>query len=470
MRLHVRAFPNSCLLCGGKMQSIGMSRRCFGCTRILLITAALFVEMMALAGHAGAQEPPVTPKPGTTPKSPATDEHAGTSTFLHELAQEAEQKNPQIAASFHAWQASRKVPKQVSALPETQLSVQQFSVGSPRPFAGYGNSDFAYIGFGASQDIHFPGKRQLRASVAEHQAASMEAQTDSMRRTVVGNLKMVYFRLAYIQQTLGVLQRSNELLSQVQEATEARYRVGQGNQQDVLKAQLQHTKILQEVAHHHQEEGLLEAQIKQLLGRPQESPDIGAETLTVRRLPYSAAELLQKAREQNPDVHSKQASMRQQETQVELARKNFRPDFNVQYNYEHTGSQTRDYYMATYGIRLPNRGRQKAELAEAQENQERARKELDAETQRVLSEVQQQYVRAKTSEERLKSYSDGLVPQSEATFQSALSAYQSNKQDFESLLSSFLDVLNLDLEYRNELVDHESALAELERMTGVDLP
>jgi outer membrane protein TolC len=206
------------------------------------------------------------------------------------------------------------------------------------------------------------------------------------------------------------------------------------------------------------------------LGRPQESPDIVAETLVARALPYSAAELLQRAREQNPDVHSKQASIREQETQVELAHKNFRPDFNVQYTYEHTGSQTRDYYLATFGIRLPNRGRQKAELAEAEQNQERARQELDSESQRVLSEVQQQYVRAKTSEERLKIYSDGLVPQSEATFESALSAYQSNRQDFESLLSGFLDVLNLDLEYRSELAEHESALAELERLTGVDVP
>jgi hypothetical protein len=69
----------------------------------------------------------------------------------------------------------------------------------------------------------------------------------------------------------------------------------------------------------------------------------------------------------------------------------------------------------------------------------------------------------------MKIYSDGLVPQSEATFQSALSAYQSNRQDFESLLSGFLDVLSLDLEYRSELVEHESALAELERLTGVDV-
>src|SRR5258706_6536462 len=157
----------------------------------------------------------------------------------------------------------------------------------------------------------------------------MEARADSVRSTVVGNLKVVYFRLAYIQQTLGVLRRSDLLLNEVQEASEARYRVGQGNQQDVLKAQLQHTKILQEIAHHHQEEGLLEAQIKQFLGRPQESEDLITETLTSRTLPYTATDLLQRAREQNPDVRSKQASILEQDTQVELAHKNFRPDLNV---------------------------------------------------------------------------------------------------------------------------------------------
>jgi cobalt-zinc-cadmium efflux system outer membrane protein len=450
------------------MRSMDLSRSLFGNARILFITAALFVGTITAAGNARAQEPPSSQRP--TPESPGGAEHAGMPTSLRELIQEAEHKNPQIAASFHAWQASRNVPKQVSALPETQVSVQQFSVGSPRPFAGYSNSNFAYIGLGASQDIPYPGKRQLRAQVAEHEADSVEAQTDSVRRMVVGNLKIVYFKLAYIQQTLGVLEKSDQLLNQVEQATEARYRVGQGNQQDVLKAQLQHTKILQEIAHHHQEEGALEAQIKQLLGRLQGSPDIVADTLSARSLSFSAPALFEKASEHNPDVRSKQASIEQQETQVELAHKNFRPDFNVQYMYQHTNGDTRDYYVATFGVRLPNRGRQKAELAQAQQNQERARRELDSESQRVLSEVQQQYVRAKTSEERLKIYSDGLVPQSEATFRSALSAYQSNRQDFESLLSSFLDVLNLDLEYRNELVEHESALAELERLSGVDVP
>jgi len=453
------------------MQSTALSASFCGLVRSCFIIATLVGGRATLAGNALAQEPPAPPPAAAhSPEATPMAEAARAATSLHELIQEAEQKNPQITASFHAWQASRDVPKQASALPETQFSVQQFSVGSPRPFAGYSNSDFAYVGFGVSQDLPYPGKRQLRGRVAEHEAESMEAMTDSVRRTVVGNLKRVYFQLAYIQQTLSVLLKSDELLNQVQSAAQARYRVGQGNQQDVLKAQLQHTKILQEIAHHHQEEGMLEAQIKQILGRPQESPDVVTDTLAAQPLPYTVAELLQKAREQNPDVRSKEASTHQTEARVELAHKNFRPDFNVQYMYEHNASQFRDYYVATFGIRLPNRGRQKAELAEAKENQQRAERELDAESQRVLSEVQKQYVLAKTSEERLKIYSDGLIPQSEAAFRSGLAAYQSNRQDFESLLSSFLDVLNLDLGYRSELVEHESALAELDRLTGVDLP
>jgi outer membrane protein TolC len=452
------------------MRSIALSRSFFGRICISFIRAVLLVGTMLTPFEMAAQQTGTSKPLSSPPQSPPMAMHMGRATSLRELVQEAAEKNPQIAATFHSWQAARNVSKEVLALPETQVSVQQFSVGSPRPFAGYSNSEFAYVGFGVSQDIPYPGKRDLRAHVAEHEADIMEAQTDSVRRMVVGNLKIVYFRLAYFQQTLNVLQRSDELLNQVQQAAEARYRVGQGNQQDVLRAQLQHTKILQEIAHHHQEEGLLEVQIKQFLGRPQASPDIVTETLTARSLSFSAPELLQKASEQNPDVRSKQASIQQQESQVELARKNFRPDFNVQYNYQHTNGDTRDYYMATFGIRLPNRGRQKAELAEAQQNQERARREFDSESQRVLSEVQQQFVRAKTSEEQLKIYSDGLLPQSEAAFRSALSAYQSNRQDFESLLSSFLDVLNLDLDYRHELVEHESALAELERLTGVDVP
>src|SRR4029077_4011412 len=76
--------------------------------------------------------------------------HAGMVAPLSELLAEAEKNNPQIAAARHGWEAAKQVPTQVSTLPDPQFTLQHLSVGSPRPFAGYTNSDFAYIGVGVS--------------------------------------------------------------------------------------------------------------------------------------------------------------------------------------------------------------------------------------------------------------------------------------------------------------------------------
>src|SRR5215510_4574881 len=127
---------------------------------------------------------------------------AGGATSLASLIEEARAKNPRILAALHAYKAATNVPKQAGALPDTQVMVQHLSVGSPRPFAGYTNSDFAYIGVGGSQEFPYPGKRGLRAEVAAGEAESLQAQTDSAGREVIGRLKAVYFQLAFVQQAI----------------------------------------------------------------------------------------------------------------------------------------------------------------------------------------------------------------------------------------------------------------------------
>jgi outer membrane protein TolC len=85
--------------------------------------------------------------------------------------------------------------------------------------------------------------------------------------------------------------------------------------------------------------------------------------------------------------------------QTELARKEFRPDLGLQYIYQNTDRKFRDYYMLTFTVTLPNRGRRRAELAEAMENRQTAAAEPTAEVQRRMAEVQDQYVIAKSSTE-----------------------------------------------------------------------
>ena len=93
-------------------------------------------------------------------------------------------------------------------------------------------------------------------------------------RSVLAEVKAVYFQLAYLAKTLTILESDGEFLKQVEQAADARYRSGKGTQQDVLQAQLQKTKLIREIAMHHLAVGKLEAQLKQLLDRSQSSPDI----------------------------------------------------------------------------------------------------------------------------------------------------------------------------------------------------
>src|SRR6266478_497768 len=397
---------------------------------------------------------------------------AQTMTPLAELLREAEQNNPQIQAARQSWQAAKQVPTQVSTLPDPQFTLQHFSVGSPRPFAGYTNSEFAYLGLGVSQDIPYPGKLRLKGEIAKREADVSQQRSESVRRSVLAELKAVYFELAYLSKTLAILEQDGELLKQVQQAVDARYRSGIATQQDLLQAQLQQTKLLREIAMHHLEVAKLEAQIKQLLSRPQDSTDIEPTELAETPLVHTYADLLAAAQVENPEIASAQKMIQKQSLQVDLARKDFYPDFNVQYMWQRTDpTQFRAYYMLSVGVRVPiyHGRKQRPELAQAEAEQLRARSELQAQSQQVAAELRTHYVTTQQTSELLKIHREGLSPQSRSEFQAALASYQSNKQDFQALLAAFLDVLRFDQEYWQNVAEYETAIARLEQMTGLSL-
>jgi cobalt-zinc-cadmium efflux system outer membrane protein len=413
---------------------------------------------VVLAARAFAQQSPTS--------------HTGAITPLSDLLAEAEKNNPQIEAARQGWQAAKQVPTQVSTLPDPQFNLQHVSVGSPRPFAGYTNSDFAYLGIGVLQDIPYPGKLRLKGEIAKREADISQQQIESVRRAVLAELKGIYFQLAYLSKTLTLLEEDGELLKQVEQAADARYRSGMGTQQDVLQAQLQKTKLLREIAMHHLQVGKLEAQLKQLLNRSQESPDIEPADLTETPLVQTYADLLAAAQIRNPEIAGAQKMIERESLQVDLARKDFYPDFNVQYMWQRTDpAQFRAYYMLSVGIKVPiyRSRKQRPELAQAESERLRARSELQAQSQQLAGDLRSHYVVVQQTSELLKIHREGLSPQARSEFQSGLAAFQSGKQDFQALLTAFLDVLHLDEDYWQNVAGYETAIARLEQLTGLSL-
>jgi outer membrane protein, heavy metal efflux system len=404
---------------------------------------------------------------------PPQEEHAHQAvTPLRDLLNEAELNNPQIAAAKQGWEVAKQVPSQVSTLPDPQFTVQQVNVGSPRPFAGYTNSDFAYFGLGVSQDFPYPGKLRLRGEMAKRDADVVQQQYESVRQSVLAGIKAAYFQLSYLSKTLGILESDGQLLQQVEKAADARYRSGLGNQHDLLQAQLERTKLLREITMHHLEVAKTQAQIKQLLNRPQSSPDIEPAELSETPLSLAFDELLSAAKAGNPAISGAQKMIERQNVQVDLAHKDFYPDFSLQYMWQRTDpTQYRAYYMLSFSVRVPiyRSRKQRPELAQAEAGLNQSRSEHEVQTQQVAYELQTEYETAQKTAELLKIYREGLLPQARAEFEAGVAAYQNNRQDFPALLTSFLDVLHLDEEYWQSTAEREMALARLEQLTGLSL-
>ncbi|HYL09652.1 MAG TPA: TolC family protein [Candidatus Acidoferrales bacterium] len=391
---------------------------------------------------------------------------------LDDLLAEAEHNNPQIQAARHAWESSRQVPSQVSTLPDPQFVLQHVSVGSPRPFAGYSNSDFAYVGLGVSQDLPYPGKLRLRGEIAAKDADVLRQRYESVRREILAELKTACFQFGYLAKRQAILEEDGQLLLQVEQAAESRYRSGLGNQQDVLQAQLERTKLLREITATQLEAGNVQAQIKQLLNRPQVSPDLETVELSESKSAYTYDQLLSAAQANNPEIAGAQKMVERQGLQVSLARKDFYPDFNLQYMWQRTDpTQFRAYYMVTLGVRIPlyRARRQQPELAQAQADQSRAKSEFEMQSQHIAFQLRQQFLAVQKSEELLGIYREGLIPQAQAELQAGLAAYQSNRLDFQALLASFRDVLKLGEEYWQTISEHEAAVAQIEAATGLSL-
>jgi len=435
-----------------------------------IFCAGLIVVASAFAPLLPAQEQTVRSDSATSQQQEHS--HSKEITSLQDLLNEAEQSNPQISAARHAWEAAKQVPSQVSTLPDPQFVVQQVNVGSPRPFAGYTNSDFAYFGLGVSQDIPYPGKLHLRGEMAQRDSDVAQDQYESVRRSVLAGVKATYFQLSYLAQTLQILESDGQFLEQVEKAAEARYRSGMGSQQDLLQAQLEQTKLLREITMHHLEVAKAQAQIKQLLNRSQSSPDVEPSPLPDTPLAQSFDELLDAATNRNPDISGAQQMVAKEKLQVDVANKDFDPDFTIQYMWQRTDpTQYRAYYMLSVGVSVPiyRSRKQRPELAEAEANLARSKSEAESQTQQVAFRLRTAFDSVEKADELLKIYKDGLLPQARTEFQSGLAAYQNNRQEFQSLFTSFLDVLSMDEEYWQTLADRETAIAQIEQLTGLSL-
>jgi outer membrane protein TolC len=432
-------------------------------------SGALAAALAFVAGGAGcvfAGSTPLEATPAVAQQRRDTRVSQGGS--LEALVEEAMRNSPVVQAARYRWESSEKAPVQAATLPDPEITLQEFTVGGPRTLGGYETSDFYYTGFGFSQDIPWPSKLRSRAAQADAQAEYARQTYEAARREAAEKTKESYFELFFLRKALELLGRTRAELEQVERITEERYRVGQGQEQDVSKAQLQMTAIREQIEMRRAEEAQRQAELRTILGRDARAPDIEVAEVEPSSSSLDSVKIGEIARAGSPDLKMARAMETRSVEALREARANYIPDFSLGYMYQKTGPGLRDYYMLTLGAKIPLYfwRRQTPAIEQAALDDRAAHADARAKELEVQSTAQSEAIAMRESSNLMTLYRDGLIPQAEATRAAALNSYRVGKVDFQTLLSAVTDVLALNQGYIRALADHEIAIAKIQQITG----
>ena len=390
---------------------------------------------------------------------------------LDQLISELLKNNPDIQAAESRYQAAQAKPSQMKTLPDPVLSfVTRNMNGNPVPFTELGKDDQSSVGFMWEQEFPYPGKLKLAGEMAQKEADSAKALIDTARWTAIANLKEAYYEYFRADKSLVILNESLDLLKRFEEIARSRYSVGEGIQQDVLRSQVEISILQQRLTSMEQERATAAAEINQLINRSVDAPLPAPVELTptnyVKPLETLQAELAAQA----PQIRSGEAMVAKEQKGLELAKKQYRPDFMSTVEYAGIPNFP-DMWEIDFGLRIPlfYKSKQAYGVAEATHNVTRAQKELRSMQQEIAFTIKNQYLQIQASEKLLKLYSQAVLPQSNLALESSLATYQVGKSDFLTTLSNFMTLLEYKMNYYEELAKHETAITRLERAVGTPI-
>ena len=389
---------------------------------------------------------------------------------LDELVAEALRSNPEVAASQKRYEAARQRPSQASSLPDPMFSPGYNSNGNPLPGAGLGTNPTAAVGFMLSQEVPFPGKLKLRGNIAGKEAEAEYQNYDLTQLNIISRVKQAYYRLSYAYAASGVLERNRELLNKLLRITEARYSVGRAAQQDVYKTQTQLSILETRLVQLQRERQAREAELNSLLNRRPGSPLGKPPEPQPQILSTTLSELYNYAEQNAPMLRRDQKMIERSELAVNLARKDYYPDYTISAGYFNQGSMPA-MYQARVDIKVPLYfwRKQRAGVAEQAQSLVESRRSYEASNQNLHFRIKDDYLMADTSSQLADLYGKTVIPQSSLALESSLSSYETGTVDFLSVLTNYVTVVEYEMNYYEELQNFYIALSRLEEMTALSL-
>lgn len=386
---------------------------------------------------------------------------------LKDLEQEALKNNPEIGMAGKRVESAEEKKSLAAAMPDPMIGYEIRNVGALGT-STVGTEEMSMQGFVFTQEIPFPGKLSTKGDAARKQAEREQDNSLETRLRVLSSLRSAYYDYYLAYRSSEILEQNKEIMKNFQRITETRYATGQGIQQDVLRAQLEVSMLLEKLAMQEQKKESQRAMIDTLLGRDPRAPLGRPGDRLVTTFGTGLDELTSMAVAHSPSLSAKHRMVEQSEYELSLSRREYLPDMVVSGGW-FTRGELKDVYEASVMFRVPLYFWNKSTgVKAASADLGSARYEYESAKLMTISRIKDLYTMAKTSERLLNLYESGILPQAQLALQSASSNYQVGKVDFLSLLESESLLLKYQLQYEEELVNLNKTISMISEVTGED--
>lgn len=392
---------------------------------------------------------------------------------LDKLVAEAMANNPEVRGAQAREQMYRSRAKQAGSWedPMLMLKIQNGIISDPLNFT---KDPMTQKVIGISQQIPFFGKQGLKSELAGKEADSYKWQIEEKRLEIARMVKEAYYQISSIDKSAELIDRNIAILDDFIKLAETKYTVGQGTQQDILKAQMERSKMLEMKIDLRQQRRTQVANLNALLHRAPSTPVGTIADYEIGKVPPSAEDLQTAAGENRPMIRAINALMEKAQASEKLAGKEYYPDFNVSLEYMQRdgvkGQMGDDMYSLGVTFNLPfQRAKRAAAVAEARSEGAMADAELAALKNTIDQNIGDLLAQLERRQKLVELYKTGLIPQARQTLESAVIAYRVGKVDFLTLLDARLALYNYEREYYDSLADWQMKKAQLEALVGENL-
>ncbi|MGY6275732.1 TolC family protein [Methylomonas sp. MgM2] len=384
----------------------------------------------------------------------------------------AVQDNPGLAQINARALAMSAIPSQVGTLPDPVISFGALNL--PTDTFDTRQEPMTQMLFGVSQSIPFPGKLDLSEQAAGYAAEAAAHDVTEARWRLLRDVKKIWWSLFYLDRALEIIKANQDLLRQFVEIAQTKYQVGEGLQQDVLLAQLELSRLLDNELILLSTREKARAQLNALLDRPADR-QINLPLSVPETLPNLTSEsaLFEQAENSRALLASRRESVNAAQTRLELAKKDYFPDFNVGASYglrdnTPTNADRADFLSMRLSVTVPIFLASKQAKAVDQRTSElmQQRYELQDEWNRVRADISTAYSDFHQTKNQVVLFKSGIIPQARQTVASMLAGYQVGKVDFLNLVRSQITLYNYETQYWKALSEANQALAQLSAMVG----